>query len=479
MGAEQAETFKRLHFQHRPVVFRGAANRLHQLEEAMGGIDLDYLLEHSASESVQVWLREAGERGPGKLDSIQVDGKQAVKLYHAGHSLYCRAPSEIEELLVPRMLRCLGYGPRPMTSDRYSRGEVEMFYSRRGHVTDFHADFQENLTIQLSGTKRWSFGASQLDHPLRGFTPHFDNRQDPSLSEQQLKLAKTCSPDFDVNHVPSIESDEQELSEVVLQPGDVLYHPAGVWHRVTCDQDGVSVNVSLTVSSYADLVCCGLLQLLSRNKDFRAGVRAGRTDEAHSKGVIAAILQELPAVIDTLKPEDFLPPAVFYNHEALPQPLAKDEEDASEEDGPVDDEDEDDEKDAAFIDMNTLEHPPSYDLRNRYTRNPLCTLLLPNEEGKNSSADYVDFVAHSVFGNENFESLCRMRCRIPSTYLALLKVIDSKREGAFTFEAAMTEAGLPLSREGKRKRAGGDVDVSNVDKFIHTVVTTGVIRSVP
>ena len=476
VGAEQAETFRRLHFQRRPVVFRGDASRLPQLEEAMGGLDLDFLLEQSASESVQVWLREGGATASEKLDSIQVDGKQAAKLFRAGHSLYCRAPTHIEELFVPRMLHSLGYGPRPLSSDRYSRGEVEMFYSRHGHVTDFHADFQENLTIQLSGTKQWIFGTSPLDHPLRGFTPHFDNSQDPSLSEQQLKLAKLYSPDFEVDQVPSSESNKDGLSEIVLHPGDVLYHPAGVWHRVICNEDSVSINVSLTVSSYADLVCCGLLQLLSKHKDFRAGVRAGKTDVAHSKGVIAAILEDLPRVLNKLKPEDFLPPVTFYNHDSLLQPEERLDEESEAEESAADENNDGNESDAAFIDMNTLEDSPVYELSTLYSRNPLSILLLPKERGEEAVQDCTDLIVHSVFGNENFESLTRARCRIPSKYLGLLKIVDSRREEPFTFEAAMGEAGLSILREGKRKRAVGDMAASNINRFVHLLLVTGVVR---
>jgi ribosomal protein L16 Arg81 hydroxylase len=47
----------------------------------------------------------------------------------------------------------------PGTSTEKSCGdtsaEIEIFLSRAGNYTDFHTDFQENFTLQISGRKRW------------------------------------------------------------------------------------------------------------------------------------------------------------------------------------------------------------------------------------------------------------------------------------------------------------------------------------
>ena len=51
------------------------------------------------------------------------------------------------------MLYGMDYGPGLLSSDRFSRGEIEMLFSREGHLTDF----KENFTIHLSGSKQWSF----------------------------------------------------------------------------------------------------------------------------------------------------------------------------------------------------------------------------------------------------------------------------------------------------------------------------------
>ncbi len=45
------------------------------------------------------------------------------------------------------------------------RGEIECFASCKGHVTDWHADYQENFTFQLKGKKKWTLKARQLAPP--------------------------------------------------------------------------------------------------------------------------------------------------------------------------------------------------------------------------------------------------------------------------------------------------------------------------
>ena len=36
------------------------------------------------------------------------------------------------------------------------------------HLTNWHTDFQENLTLQLRGKKKWRLKQGSVKHPLRG-----------------------------------------------------------------------------------------------------------------------------------------------------------------------------------------------------------------------------------------------------------------------------------------------------------------------
>ena len=125
------------------------------------------------------------------------------------------------------------------------RGEVEMFCARKGHVTAWHSDFQENFTIQLRGRKRWRLAHRREAHPLRGETPHF---ADDSVLWDQAKaraLGETIQSRKRPRAAPGVE-------EVVLEAGDVLYFPAGVFHEVeSLDDDNISLNVSLMAPTTA------------------------------------------------------------------------------------------------------------------------------------------------------------------------------------------------------------------------------------
>ena len=184
---------------------------------------------------------------------------------------------------------------------RFRRGEIETFFSRRGHVTDFHTDFQENLTIQLSGKKKWTFATSTAVAPLRGVTPHFSANQGKDVAEQQLKAMKVTDAEFSVRQYQhqvlrateegnrsqaqlpydsnkghresnpqsvggGIKAPEVGVKEIVLSAGDVLYHPAGIWHKVECIEDSISINISLIGASYAEVFCCGLQQVILYTK---------------------------------------------------------------------------------------------------------------------------------------------------------------------------------------------------------------------
>jgi len=38
---------------------------------------------------------------------------------------------------------------------------------------------------------------------------------------------------------------ERDCIEVTLYEGDILYHPAGIWHAVKCETDSISINFSM------------------------------------------------------------------------------------------------------------------------------------------------------------------------------------------------------------------------------------------
>lgn len=58
--------------------------------------------------------------------------------------------------------------------------------------------------------------------------------------------------------ITPFEFSEEELEancfEVTLEEGDILYHPAGIWHAVRSETDSVAINFSLKNLTIADFI---------------------------------------------------------------------------------------------------------------------------------------------------------------------------------------------------------------------------------
>jgi hypothetical protein len=118
-GDDLVDRLKAQHFQCRPFVHRGSVARLSILKELLNDFDVLTLVQGTASEKIHVWLPSKSEDGSLGLESITVDDPvAAMKLYNAGHSLYFRAPPELEAAVIPKVLTELGHGLIGSGSDR-------------------------------------------------------------------------------------------------------------------------------------------------------------------------------------------------------------------------------------------------------------------------------------------------------------------------------------------------------------------------
>lgn len=126
--------FKSKYFHKHPLHIQAtSADRIEPVLETFLRGDVEAIVENTASDRIHIWCKD---KQTGKLQSIPLDDSaSAVHLHAAGHSVYCRAPVEVEDAVVRKMLTELGLGIRPTSSDKFTRGEIEMFCSKQGHVT--------------------------------------------------------------------------------------------------------------------------------------------------------------------------------------------------------------------------------------------------------------------------------------------------------------------------------------------------------
>jgi len=312
--------FVQRYYRSRVLATHGPASRYDPVAEHLHGLSLPKLLEDSPSEAIHVWVaRQLGGSGDiaatpnvaggsdGGAESFKTDdAAAALTCYRAGASLYFRAPEEVSDVLVTALSQQLGMSFGSLYPDGAPRSEVETFASRTGHVTDWHFDFMENFTLQLSGVKRWRLRRSGVAHPVRGCTPMW-RQADATVrdaAEAQAKChAQHASGPFDA--APPAEQFEGGWEEVILRPGSMLYVPAGTWHRVECEEDSLSINVSLMGLSWADVVGGAITQRLKAHAAARRAIcfHSVRDGRAQLEETLAILRAEAAA----MAPHDLLP----------------------------------------------------------------------------------------------------------------------------------------------------------------------------
>jgi len=338
LGPLSPAAFLREHYHPKfPLLIKGH-DFTSLLDEDMEGGDVLGLLEATPSENISVWT----VTGPAKkINTARVqDAGSAAALYAAGHSLYCRAPEEVENVLVESAIAALGLGCRVTEPGVKGtiEGEVELFLSHAGHMTPFHFDFQENVTLQLKGRKRWRLRKG-VRNPVRGCTPHYQQVEGvlDAAGEEQLKVHRLRDSSF------AFTGPKGEEMVVVVEEGDVFYHPAGLWHAVECLEESVSINISLDGMTYADLFSGALKQVLWGEGDGRfteliatggvggkEGWKEGGGKQKKQKGEedgeeqpqerMRRLLLEASERLRVLAemPEALLPPCVWWNSEVPP-----------------------------------------------------------------------------------------------------------------------------------------------------------------
>eukprot|EP00756_Hemistasia_phaeocysticola_P039641 Hpha_TRINITY_DN16825_c1_g2::TRINITY_DN16825_c1_g2_i1::g.148902::m.148902 len=302
-------------YRKRAAVFKGGgAERVQWLAHRfLGGMDLGFQLEHTASERIHVWMRG---KETGQV-SFTVDTAQtAGDCWQCGASLYFRAPEDMERAFLPSVGQDLGMNFGLFDQGGETRGEIETFAAQPGHRTDWHWDFMENITIQLSGTRRWYLKGSGQSHPHRAYALHFET-PGSALRRTQENLARLHDPAFRPG------APEEAECSVVLEAGDVLYHPAGIWHSVECEGEGpaVSVNLSFMPATWGSVLEATVRGVCLSEAELRERICLPGTDPLGlARGALAKKLQLLSSRLSALSPAEVLPPLSVLPPRAIREP---------------------------------------------------------------------------------------------------------------------------------------------------------------
>ena len=116
------------------------------------------------------------------------------------------------------------------------------YASAPGHGFGTHWDCQASFILQIEGSKRWRFSAE----PAVRWPPTViaNARIVPEVTERYSWLEV---------EFPG-KADEEAFLEQVLTPGDVLFLPAGTWHRAQAIDYSVALTMACVPMSAADFV---------------------------------------------------------------------------------------------------------------------------------------------------------------------------------------------------------------------------------
>lgn len=125
-----------------------------------------------------------------------------------------------------------------------------------GAGTRMHFDANANFVIQLSGTKRWLLAPNtSVTNPTERFTV--------GSFEMPAALEKQCHAEL-LHEVP------EDASEILMEPGCVLYVPRGYWHATDTEEDSLSLNFTFSQPSWADVFTKSMQEWLLNSPDWRA-----------------------------------------------------------------------------------------------------------------------------------------------------------------------------------------------------------------
>ncbi|RQM22367.1 hypothetical protein B5M09_008834 [Aphanomyces astaci] len=206
-------------YNQKAFVVHGSTHRLETLRQDLHQFDVSALIQN-ASRTI-AWLKQT--RPPYRMQYLDVSSPDiAAACYAAGHSLYFN-PSP-EDRYIRAICADLGLNFTSGLLDGGIGGDIELFAVQSKHHTPWHFDAQHNFTVQLTGTKEWSYAKGPLTDPMSNL--HLSSSNTASvLVEDTLAHAMAGATDL----TPPTSSFET----VTLRPGSVLYLPAGYWHSVT------------------------------------------------------------------------------------------------------------------------------------------------------------------------------------------------------------------------------------------------------
>ncbi len=300
------ETFVREYWAKRPLLVKGFPDKYEGLfnrESFLGALSApgpapDAFLQASFDKG-------RGARAPSSApdewmsNEFKVTADEAMPLFDAGATLCASQIENRVPALVPFLAaikRQLGY-PGKVYFNAYLSPPAAGF--------NWHFDARIASTLQIEGTKHWRFSnRPAVVWPRSNGALRADGTgvySDPLV--QQLEAIGFWQRGEEPRGIPF---DENDTSEVLLEPGDLLILPAGVWHDARAgDAGSLALNLCFSPVPYTLLVRNLLDALLTPDPGWRAPapllpLPGGAPGEVDPNG-LAEIKAQLAAAADALR----------------------------------------------------------------------------------------------------------------------------------------------------------------------------------
>ena len=200
----------------RPVYIKGQPDKFCGFFDAnLLRCHLQQMVESTLPQSVVV----KSSRDHGRTHEI-VDPGSANRILHGGGTLCVEGLETVEPSLAvaaAAIKRDLGF---------CGKTDFRCYWSSDGHGFDMHFDARVATTLQIEGSKRWTF-SEEVALPW----PHYQvqaGMQSRELQDwEQYRPVGQCT-----------------LRDVLLEPGDVLCLPASTWHAAEARGESLALNLA-------------------------------------------------------------------------------------------------------------------------------------------------------------------------------------------------------------------------------------------
>jgi ribosomal protein L16 Arg81 hydroxylase len=254
---------------------------------AAPGLASDDVLRASFDAKTGSGSSAAPKAGEASSSVFRASIEQAVPLFKAGATLCL---SQIETR-VPALANFLAAIKRQLGYP--GKASFSAYLSPPGSGFNWHFDGRIASTLQIEGTKRWRFSnRAAIAWPRGNGTLRADGTAhyaDPGVTAQAWEQLAPFDAD--------------DTNEVLLEPGDLLILPAGLWHEACGGDEGsLALNLSFTPVPYTLLVRNLLESLLTPEAEWRSmpPVLPGRAaGDADAQG-LAAISAQLARASELL-----------------------------------------------------------------------------------------------------------------------------------------------------------------------------------